>query len=1687
MSKRSTLIFIYCFSFLFSYSQTNVSGTISKDSTWSLAGSPYTLTGAVTVSAGNTLTIDPGVEVKFSSYVYRLLIDGTLIANGTIVDSVRFTGAGAQGGQVRFNSSSTGNSLDYVRMTNMGSGTYSALQVESGSTSITHSYFQKSYYGVDINNASPTIQNVLIENPTSYGIVIDGGSPTISAITIDGKGSGTGIQINSGTPDIQTSIIKNNTNGIYVSSTDVPIITGNTFSGNSKDLIANPELLDDANFDNNGLSIVYIRATNITASTTWHKPTEGWTYRLDGGVTVNNGVTLTIEPGVTLRFISYTYRLLVDGTLIANGTAVDSIYFIGQPGGQLRLNSGSSGNSLDYVRMTNMGSGTYSALQVESSGTTIQRSYFQNSYYGVDINNASPTIQNVLIENPTNYGIVIDGGSPTISSSTIDGTALAGILINSGVADIQNNTIKNVGSTAGRAGIVIATNKLSIVQNNTFSGNYWDVFAHPEVLDSIDLDNNGLTEVVVYNANINRKTTWHKHNWNYQLYYDLDVNDTLAVEPGVEIGFMNQNTDLIVNGRLDAKGSSGDSIRFYGSNASANIHGGSIILAAGSSNVIAFAKIDKMGDTSGTYDAAVYMNNSSDSITNSLIYDSEYYGIRVANGASPYISTNTIQSNANYAVYVESGSPQLLNNQIIFNNAGIYLADANSTVISNNTISNTTNDGLLVNNPIAFTLSSNTFSNNFRDASVHPSSVDITDYSLTGLNDLHFVSNSSTSKNTTWQDYGFPYILPADVTVLNGHTLTIEAGTRIGFSSTIADLLVNGTLIAQGSKTDSIYFYGNSTNPSTYGGSIELLSASSGSILKYVDIHKLGDASAVYDAAIFLETANATISNLKIQQIERYGVRVDNNASPTLDSVLIDSTYYGIYTLSGSPVITNSAITHSSQYGALNSGAGIVFATGNFWGHSSGPYHPSTNSSGTGGRVSDNVSYNPWLTTHPYVANLSPVVDNPIADRVLAEDFAKLFIAVLTNVFSDPESTALTFSASSYALADTTKTGVTTLISNDSLYLLANADFYGAVKVTVTATDISSAQTSDIFDLVISPVEDPPVLSGIPDTDFTVNDSVTIDLATYTIDVDELDDITYSSQILSGSGLTVAINGSMAKLKSSTVAAFQLEFTATDGNNTTDKDTITVTVNVDNAAPIVSAPITDRGFNEDFAKTFLIKLTDVFSDPDLDQLSFAAQVINAGVAVSISNDSLYASGNLNFNGTATVRVTATDPGLLAVADTFDIVISPVNDIPVTFAITSPADGTITGNQNPTFSWQASSDIDGDAIQYVLQVSTTNTFTTIAYTEATNNTSLTIAGTLIDGSYFWRVKATDGHGGERISSNFFALSIDDTGPDLSIGVLTSTVIKSELSIYLSSLEQLTGAVNASIVLKDGSNATVDSQNKAMSILSGHQYLYHTTYSLSQIGTLELSISGSDAYGNTTVENRNLSIATITKQAGQLVAAKGRIQINLPADQYRSSSYLLAGEIESIKNTFNSSDLKAIGSEFEVIAESGLGEMQIRLNYSDAELNELRSRTSNFDERKIGLYHYRNERWEFVGGEGKSNSVITTSEDGGRFAVFYDENHVFFPEKIELAQNYPNPFNPSTTIRFGVPEKQQVRVIVFNLLGQKIKTLINKTLPAGYHDAVWDGRNEQGQAVSSGIYLYQIQSGNHAVSKRMVLIK
>ena len=146
-------------------------------------------------------------------------------------------------------------------------------------------------------------------------------------------------------------------------------------------------------------------------------------------------------------------------------------------------------------------------------------------------------------------------------------------------------------------------------------------------------------------------------------------------------------------------------------------------------------------------------------------------------------------------------------------------------------------------------------------------------------------------------------------------------------------------------------------------------------------------------------------------------------------------------------------------------------------------------------------------------------------------------------------------------------------------------------------------------------------------------------------------------------------------------------------------------------------------------------------------------------------------------------------------------------------------------------------------------------------------------------------------------------------------------------------------------------------------------------------------------------------------------------------------------------------------------------------------ELKDYTNAINFTKEPLLDSEDEQWEKKYPSYIVNKCIAPFPDSVMLVNEINQLHHSF----YLNNNYPNPFNPVTTLRYDLSENSLVTITIYDMLGRKVKTLINQTQDAGYRSVQWNATNDYGKSVSAGIYLYQIQAGEYISTKKMVLLK
>jgi hypothetical protein len=134
------------------------------------------------------------------------------------------------------------------------------------------------------------------------------------------------------------------------------------------------------------------------------------------------------------------------------------------------------------------------------------------------------------------------------------------------------------------------------------------------------------------------------------------------------------------------------------------------------------------------------------------------------------------------------------------------------------------------------------------------------------------------------------------------------------------------------------------------------------------------------------------------------------------------------------------------------------------------------------------------------------------------------------------------------------------------------------------------------------------------------------------------------------------------------------------------------------------------------------------------------------------------------------------------------------------------------------------------------------------------------------------------------------------------------------------------------------------------------------------------------------------------------------------------------------------------------------------------------------RKQDEHRFSLERRDFVNDDEDARFLLLI---GGE--TFVAARLAEIPSRTALQQNFPNPFNPTTVIRYDIAHNSHVKIAVFDVSGRLVRTLVNEPRNAGGHEIVWNGLNERGQLVATGIYFYRLTTGSFVQTRKMVMLK
>ena len=456
---------------------------------------------------------------------------------------------------------------------------------------------------------------------------------------------------------------------------------------------------------------------------------------------------------------------------------------------------------------------------------------------------------------------------------------------------------------------------------------------------------------------------------------------------------------------------------------------------------------------------------------------------------------------------------------------------------------------------------------------------------------------------------------------------------------------------------------------------------------------------------------------------------------------------------------------------------------------------------------------------HPY----NPVLAS-IGDKTTDEDTS----LTLTLSATDADGDTVTYSA-------TVDSGdMTTSITGNNLQLVPGTDWYGDAIITVTADDNDDGSDSETFTVTVQSVNDLPTLDAIGSQ--TMEEDGLFSLSVNAID-SELDTMTYTAEVLSGN-LTATFSEDSLSLtpQANWNGTGSIKVTANDGNGGTDTKTFSITVTAVNDAPELES-IGTQSLDEDTTLSLNLSAT----DPDSDPVSYIAQVDSGNITATINGSTLLITPDADWNGAASVTITASDGNGGEDSQGFNISVGEVNDDPVLGAIgnqTLEEDGSLSVSLTST-------DIEPDNA-------------TFSATVASGNLSATVNGNSLEltpdanwhGTASVTVTVSDGNGGEDSETFSVIVTSVNDNPDLDFIGGQTMEEDSTLSITLSGSDV------------DGDNvsfsAQVDSGDMTTSV-SGNVLGIVPTADWN--GTAEVTVTASDGNGGTTGETIVVTVTAV----------------------------------------------------------------------------------------------------------------------------------------------------------------------------------------------------------------------------------
>ena len=652
----------------------------------------------------------------------------------------------------------------------------------------------------------------------------------------------------------------------------------------------------------------------------------------------------------------------------------------------------------------------------------------------------------------------------------------------------------------------------------------------------------------------------------------------------------------------------------------------------------------------------------------------------------------------------------------------------------------------------------------------------------------------------------------------------------------------------------------------------------------------------------------------------------------------------------------------------------------------------------------------------------------------------------LNTYFNDIDGDALTYTATS------SDTAVATVgVSSTTLTVTPVA--VGTATITLTGTDPGGLSATHDFSLTVTSANKAPTTVGtIPAQTLKVNEAdITIDVSSYFSDPDG-DTLTYTASSADTAKATVSVSSATVTISAVAEGTVTITVTATDPDGLNAAQEFSVTVNPANSTPTGSTiPHQNISANE----TVVIALSDYFSDPDGDTLTYTASSADTAKAtVTVVNTNLVANPQAA-DVTVEITATATDPGGLSASVSFHITItSPI--------VNPPDDSSLDPSQADA--------IQGLSGEEQLLLGSLLTYDTLIFNELHNGS---------DDANDWlelrNVSRVD------IPISNWQLMIQTGSNTTVIPFPAGTVISAGEVLLITNTQMTTAAVVVeSFALPQADFALILRSPIVFGDIAGN---YFQTENERPETAPEFSVD--------TAWER-VEATTSGYRAEAWAASAHRNGLGSPG--YQPSA--VPGDLNH-DGVVNILDLVLVASQFGTTGPSAAdlnGDNTVNIQDLVLVANALDNAAAAPSAKQPAAALVNT--WLQLARQNAANNVQTSLPKGFSYdrgiQVLEQLARALTPDTTALLANYPNPFNPETWIPYQLAKAADVTVTIYASDGNVVRTLVLGHQEAGMYKhrtqaAYWDGKNEIGESVASGLYFYTLTAGDFTATRRMLILK